>query len=173
MEAPEAVRYSRRADFNKDWCWLDSHVLLCQYLAIYCEAPVSMPNVKLTVPADHRGSKSPVMLQMLKQNKDQIHQALENSPPRATSKRHQTQAGPAANSGRLSPRGKLPFNMTYYCCYLVGLSRCCLKCLGSKVARDGVMPNLERVLASRGPCCTSDQPKPCPWHIVQAKVLML
>ncbi|DBA99749.1 TPA: hypothetical protein ACH3X3_012298 [Trebouxia sp. C0006] len=42
--------------------------------------------------------------QMLKQNKDQIHQALENSPPRAASKRHQTQAGPAASTGRLSPK---------------------------------------------------------------------
>jgi len=35
------------------------------------------------------------------------------------------------------------------------------------------LPSLEGVLLPKGPCCTSDQPKPCIWHIVQAEVLML
>lgn len=42
--------------------------------------------------------------QMLQQNKDQIHQAFENSPPRhGQSRRHATHAAPASSTGRPSP----------------------------------------------------------------------
>ncbi|KAL3139922.1 hypothetical protein ABBQ38_004212 [Trebouxia sp. C0009 RCD-2024] len=44
--------------------------------------------------------------QMLQQNKDQIHQAFENSPPRhGQSRRHAPHAAPASSTGRPTPAG--------------------------------------------------------------------
>ena len=59
-----------------------------------------------------------IVLQMLGQNKDQIHEALGNSPPKeATNRRHQPHAGPATNSARPNSRGEfLHMSMSVYIC---------------------------------------------------------